>query len=281
MLKDGKANPAPGIVFTDLDGTLLDHSTYECGPAHSALAALAAREIPVVFTSSKTRAEIISVQDRLFVSGPFIPENGGAVFLREWDDLNELFPDRMDGLPVKRFGAPYAVLRTTLAELRATLRLQLTGFGDVEVDEVAVWTGLPRDQAVLARQRDFDEPFVWRPEPDAATLASVRSWLAQRGLRVTRGGRFWHLTGDNDKGAASSWLLKAVTRRWGARPVSLALGDSENDISLLSIVDEGILVERPAGGHLSPRPASLGTVSGVGPEGWSRAVLDWLARLQG
>jgi ribonucleotide monophosphatase NagD (HAD superfamily) len=48
--------PSP-LVFTDLDGTLLDHDTYDWTPARDALDRLTRAGIPVVFTSSKTAAE--------------------------------------------------------------------------------------------------------------------------------------------------------------------------------------------------------------------------------
>jgi mannosyl-3-phosphoglycerate phosphatase len=268
-----------GIVFTDLDGTLLSHSSYACGPARPALEAVAAHDIPVVFVSSKTRAEIVAIQDQLGVAGPFIAENGGAVFLTGRAELAGYFPERLGGLPAKSFGTPYADLRRALNDLRTACGVDLTGFGDVGVDEVVAWTGLPVDQVLLSRRREFDEPLVWRPEPDTTDVERVRAWLAGRDLRLTRGGRFWHLTGNNDKGLAASWLLEAATRAWGGRPASIALGDSENDVSLLAIADEAVLVARPDGTHLSPRPHWFRAVRGAGPDGWNRAVLDWLARI--
>ena len=51
--------PTPAfVVFSDLDGTLLDHSTYSWKAAAPALAALRDRGIPLILASSKTSAEI-------------------------------------------------------------------------------------------------------------------------------------------------------------------------------------------------------------------------------
>jgi hypothetical protein len=68
----------PLVVFTDLDGTLLDHATYSFGPARPALDALAAAGVPVVLCTSKTRAGP-STGDRPSRHAPFVVENGGAV----------------------------------------------------------------------------------------------------------------------------------------------------------------------------------------------------------
>ena len=49
---------SPLLVFTDLDGSLLDPHSYSFAAALPALAALAEREVPVVPVSSKTRREL-------------------------------------------------------------------------------------------------------------------------------------------------------------------------------------------------------------------------------
>ena len=87
------------------------------------------------------------------------------------------------------------------------------------------------------------------------------------------------MLGDNDKGRAVSWLLERWRDAVGGRPPALALGDSENDLPMLSAVDPGVMVQRFSGGHLSSRPAGMETVQGQGPVGWNRAVLEWLETL--
>ena len=69
------------VIFSDLDGTLLDHQTYSSDPADRAIARLIAEEVPLVLCSSKTRAEIEAIRSRLGVGHPFIVENGGALFI--------------------------------------------------------------------------------------------------------------------------------------------------------------------------------------------------------
>ena len=68
------------IIFTDLDGTLLDRETYGWGAAKPALKLCHRHNIPIIPVSSKTRAEIEIFQDKLGLSAPFISENGGGIF---------------------------------------------------------------------------------------------------------------------------------------------------------------------------------------------------------
>ena len=68
------------IIFSDLDGTLLDHKTYTFEPASEALSVLKSRKIPLILSSSKTKAEIERIQSKLTLKEPFIFENGSGVF---------------------------------------------------------------------------------------------------------------------------------------------------------------------------------------------------------
>ena len=69
------------LVFTDMDGTLLDHHTYSFEAAKPALAALDKKNIPVIPTTSKTFAELQPLREDINLTGPFIIENGAAIFI--------------------------------------------------------------------------------------------------------------------------------------------------------------------------------------------------------
>src|SRR6185295_12866478 len=69
------------VVVTDLDGTLLDQDTYDWEPARSALERLRALGIPLVFCTTKTRAEVEHWRTITGNAHPFIVENGGAMYI--------------------------------------------------------------------------------------------------------------------------------------------------------------------------------------------------------
>ena len=62
------------LVFTDLDGTLLDHHTYRFDEAAEMLEYLKARDIPLIIVTSKTRPEVLKLQQKLGIRAPFIVE---------------------------------------------------------------------------------------------------------------------------------------------------------------------------------------------------------------
>ena len=66
------------LVFTDLDGTLLDDA-YRFLGAEAALARLAEQRIPLVLATSKTRAELTALAAQLPGVPGLIFENGAGI----------------------------------------------------------------------------------------------------------------------------------------------------------------------------------------------------------
>ena len=65
---------------------------------------------------------------------------------------------------------------------------------EMTLDQVVALTGLTESEARLARLREGSEPLIW--EDDNAMLERLREGLRRDGLRMVRGGRFWHVTGE-------------------------------------------------------------------------------------
>jgi mannosyl-3-phosphoglycerate phosphatase len=254
------------VVFSDLDGTLLDGKDYSFDWARPALRLLAEQGIPLVLCSSKTRAEVAFQRDRLANRDPFIVENGGAVHVPKGYFAFGFDYDRTTAdCFVVELGAPYETLVRALGELKRKTGIALRGFSDMTVQEVATYCGVPLGQAAQAKEREYDEPFLI-PQPDA--LAAV---TAAAKLTITQGQRFHHLSAS-DKGRAVSVLLDLFKR---ARPdtLSVGIGDTLNDLPLLAAVDIPILVQLVDGGYDSRVAVSrLRYAEGVGPAGWNAAV---------
>jgi mannosyl-3-phosphoglycerate phosphatase len=258
------------VVFADLDQTALP-----------AVQALRAQGIPLVLVSSKTRAELEPIRRRLQHRDPFIVENGAAVFVPQG-----LFTFPLERVRTKssydviELGMPYHMLRDVLKQIEDAVETPLHGFGDLSVDEIMQITGLSHNEATLATIREYDEPFLL--EGPQAVVEEVCRQIVVRGLRWTKSGRFFHLTGDNDKGEAIELLMRCYQReqrlRFQPDPVeSVGIGDSIADVPLLAVVDHPILVQKPDGSFdtdvLLPR---LVRTRGIGAAAWKEAVLTLL-----
>jgi mannosyl-3-phosphoglycerate phosphatase len=271
-------NDIPIVVFSDLDGTLLDLRTYAADGARSALARLAREGIPLVFCSSKTRAEIQLVQQELGVSHPFICENGGALYMPDgYFVFEELDVRKVAGYCVVEFGRPYAEVVERLHQAAARLRLEVVGFSDMSVEEVARECDLPLMQARLAKLREFDEPFrIVGAQPGA--LAQLSRALKSARLNRIGGARFEHACGAVDKGTAVGLIAALYERAFGSC-LTIGLGDALNDVCFLRKMDVPVIVRNGDGGTaslvLEQVPAATVTRS-AGPEGWSQAVVEIL-----
>ena len=262
------------IIFTDLDGTLLHPRTYSFGEARSALELMRQRDIPLVLCSSKTRAEIEVYRRRLENYHPFISENGGGVFIPDGYFPSFADGERQNGYRLRRFGSPYQELRNALTDLRERLAIKVRGFGDMSVREIAYVSGLSEAEAALAKMRDFDEPIIFEGSGEQADVF-LRA-IEDRGYRWTRG-RFHHITGENDKGRAATFLNDLYEKQYG--PIrTIGIGDSLNDLPLLRAVDQPVLVQKENGTYEEGISLSnLIRADGIGPRGWNRAVMGLLS----
>lgn len=266
----------PGLViFSDLDGCLLDRDTYEDAAARPALERLQAEGIPLVLCSSKTQAEVELHRERLGLPDPFVVENGGAVLIPEGYFPSPLASTRAVGpYRVVELGVPYARLTAALREIRRATGLGLRGFAEMEPEEVAALTGLDLEAARRAKARQYDEPFV--ADLDGVEAERLEREVRAHGLTLTRGGRFYHLTGGNTKGRAVE-LLTGLYRSRAPRLTTVGLGDGPNDLSMLEAVDHPVVIPGD-GGVVDPLLAGRPWPQAPrpGPEGWNRAVLDLL-----
>ena len=71
------------VVFTDLDGTLLDSETYSYGKSLAMINRLRESGTPLIFCSAKTRVEQEVYRSELGLFHPFIVESGSAIFTHE------------------------------------------------------------------------------------------------------------------------------------------------------------------------------------------------------
>lgn len=261
------------VVFTDMDGTLIDHHTYSCEAARPALDRLKKEGIPLIVCTSKTRAEIEKFRDELEISDPFISENGAAIFIpKGYFKTSFNFDEELDDYLVIIQGTPYQKLREVLKEIEASSGCKIRGFGDMTPQDISKDCGLDLESAELSKRRDFDEPFVIGDETRSLYILKE---IQNMGLNFTRGGRYYHIMGNSDKGQAVSELIE-IYRRELKNVTTIGLGDSLNDLPMLKSVDLPVLVKKPDGSYDSQINIEVMHAEGIGPVGWEKAIMEIL-----
>ena len=252
-------------MVTDLDGTLLDPLTYWFSGAEEAIEWLKGAGVPIVFNSSKSRAEQEVYRRALGLRDPFVVENGAAIYYEgpvEGASKVGTYWAEVFGIRAENIRA---LIEDLIEEYRHAIRL----IDEMSDEEISRITGLPPSLAGLARVREYSVVYAPIDREGAARMAEE---VVARGLRYTFGGRLYVVTGPHHKGTA----LRALRARYpGAKIV--ALGDGSNDVEMLREADIPVLL----GGREDVAKAigreDLITYPGRGPGWWAKAVKEVVA----
>jgi len=265
------------LVFTSLDGALLDHDSYSYDAAKAGLERIRRQQIPLIFTTSKTRMEIEHLQAEMHIREPFITENGAAIY----------FPDGYRNLRIDAgfHSPPYTKIHlgATCSEIRRFVysikeRFGIKGFGNLRPEEIEFLTGLSHEQALLAKQREFTEPFLIEDKTNLNKMAPI---AASRGFKITSGKRFFNISGiRQDKGSAVGLCTQIFAKNTDGGLTTIGLGDSDDDISMLKHVDVPILLPRFDGSFVYIDLVNLIKADHPGSRGWNDSILFVLNRLE-
>lgn len=276
-----KHSKAPDlIIFSDMDGSLLDHYDYNHRAADPLLEFLADNNIPVIPTTSKTLAELLVIRQSLNNSHPFIAENGAAVFIPVGYFSEQPSDTRQVGeFWIKEFVDPRTYWQSLLDEQAEQFKDYYTSFAESSIDDIMKMTGLDRSSAICSSQRSYGEPISWSGSDEDKQAFIAR--LNKKGAAILQGGRFMHVSGPCDKGQALQWLMEQYQDYADQKITSIAIGDSQNDIKMLEQADIALIIRSPV--HDLPtleRKKNLYISNDTGPEGWTEGVSTILAAMK-
>ncbi len=250
------------LIFSDLDGSLMEHETYSVEPAKPALAEIKKRAIPLILNSSKTAVEINAIQQLHGFTGAFICENGAALY------------EHSQAKPIS-FGQPSKQWLPQLHALRETKKLKFAGFSDWSPAEISSLTGLNLEQAAQAKQREYSEPILWRDSTTAKT--EFLEELKRHELQLLEGGRFFSIQSRYDKSDAMKWLTEKHAPH-SDEVITVALGDSPNDMAMLNTADIAVIIKSAKSDQIHcPDAEKIIRTIKPGPAGWNDAILEILS----
>ncbi len=229
------------ILFADIDGTLW------CGGERRAVlrervrhAMEAAR---VVLASSRTIEEILELEARLDVETDFLAENGAQVAVRDRSVALALGncepgPGLAASLWVRHLASPLAELLPTVVEAAHE-----HGIADL-LQGTPGWPGSGAPDAPPVRRASLLLP---RAMLDHGRHAGFAASVTARGLDLVHGGEWTTISRGASKGRAAAAYSQAVRQATGETFRTAAIGNSDNDASLLESVDRGFVIRNPEG----------------------------------
>ena len=264
------------LVFTDMDGTLLDHHSYSFDDAKPALTALAKKQIPVVPTTSKTFSELIPLRKALGLNGPFIIENGAAIFIP-----HGFFKQKpsgttwVDGFWCKSFISNKNYWIKLLEKIKPEFQGEFQQFSQMSIEEIQTATGLDEKSAALSAKRQFGEPVLWLGS-DERKQQFINA-MRERGATPLEGGRFIHISGNCDKGQALTWLTNEYRKQHNTQVLAIALGDGKNDIAMLEAANIAVRILSPVNPPPEVNKEEVYTSTLLGPAGWNEMLSQLLS----
>ncbi|MBT8119789.1 MAG: HAD-IIB family hydrolase [Gammaproteobacteria bacterium] len=260
------------LVVSDLDGTMLDHHSYDVEDARAAVHELQDRRIPVLLNTSKTYAETIAIRETLGIEDAFIVENGSCIYLpRSQFSKPDNASERDDYWSIV-LGASHRDIDDVLQHIGLTEDAAVR-LSQCTVEQTIELTGLNEAQARQAIAREYSEPLIWRD--DDSSLRSFQQALKEHGLTTLQGGRFLHVIGDCDKGRAT----RALSSLYGDNVKTIVLGDSANDAAMLSVADISVIVNSPSNHQLQEMITPDIKTRQPAPKGWREAIEQSLERI--
>lgn len=254
------------VIFTDLDGTLLNHNDYSYAAAEPALNFIRKYNIPLIFTTSKTAIEIEDLCKQTDFYHPYIAENGGLVATPEG-----YFSDFQTTKVYKKhiIGKKRSDISLVLQNLADSYHFK--SFKDMSTQELIDHTGLDKQQAIYANQRDTTEPLLWLDEK--SKLTNISAELEKYDLRLVSGGRFHHVMGKHDKATTMSTVIENFEKNWNTNITTIALGDSPNDVEMLQTANYGIVIPNPSAPKMCvDKHANLRHAEHPGAQGWNDSL---------
>lgn len=258
------------VIFTDLDGTFLNHDDYSFADAKESLELLKSKKIPIVFTTSKTRVEVEKLQEKVEINEPFIIENGAAIFFpKNYQNFNLSFLDELDNYYLYQLGLSYNKILEFYNKYKK--EFGMFGFSDMSVEEVINYTGLDRQSAILSKKRDFTEPFLIK---DDFSIEKLQNLASNYDIKITKGGRFYHLIGKyQDKGLAVKKAIEIFENLYNVKIDSIGLGDGPNDIAMFENVKKAVIIKNHKNDYVEYFGNNQQKSSYQGSKGWNEMVL--------
>ncbi|WP_144211601.1 HAD-IIB family hydrolase [Shewanella donghaensis] len=260
------------LIFTDMDGTLLDHFDYSFSSAIDVIEGLNEKKIPIIPNTSKTFAEMEKFQQTIGFNSPFISENGAVIYIPIGYFDNQPIDTITQGYYwVKEFCQQRSHWLSLLTLEAIEFAGDYIGFSSLSAEELCELTDLAPDKAALALVRHYSEPLLWTS--DEPRKQAFIEHMKSLGANMLQGGRFLHVGGHTDKGLAMDWLAQVYANQYQTCVQTIALGDSGNDSAMLEAADIAIQIKSPTHTfpqiHTSSQPIQS---SHYGPKGWAECL---------
>jgi len=222
------------IIFTDLDGSLLDKDTFEFHEIEDYFRDLVSKGIKIIPNSSKTKAELSNFNIQYNLNLSFIAENGSSIH-----GLNLIHENLPNNIFLSRtVDEIYKIYNQNVTD---NLKEKITFILNLKSNEQQEIFGLSLEKMNLAIKRDHSIPIQFNgTEIEKNEFIKI---INNSGLTIQTGGRIMNICDNVNKSKAMSKTMELINKEIDNEIITIGVGDNQNDIDMLKQSDYACLVK--------------------------------------
>ena len=251
------------LIFTDLDGTLLNRDTFKFDGIKTFLNELITKNIIIIPNSSKTEQEIIEFNNEANFKFPFISENGSII--HNLNFLSDEFPDKI--VLAKNI---YEIQNIFDKNIDQDLKSKCKVISNLTTSEQIQIFGLPENKLKNVFKRTCTIPIKFVGNNEEKLL--LKNMLLEIGLDFKDGGRVLNLGDRINKADAMKKIIIMLEHKFKSKPKTIAVGDNHNDLEMLKNSDIPCLVKNDKFINKDVQIKNLIISKQTAPEGWVEIV---------
>ena len=259
------------LIFTDLDGSLLDKETFKFDVIKDYFKELVRNGIIIIPNSSKSEAELLDFNEQNNLDLSFITENGSSIH-----GLNKIHHNLPDKIIISR---TINEIRNVYEEnISLDFKNKTTHILELEIEVQQKILGLPLDKIKLAIKRDHSLPIKFNgTEIEKKEFTKI---LKNSGLTIQTGGRIMNVCDNVDKSKAVSKVLQLIRKQLDDEVITIGVGDNENDIEMIEQTDYPCLVKNDNFDSSLINIDNLIKSSEPSPLGWADVIKTAIQKIE-
>ena len=258
------------IIFTDLDGSLLNKDTFRFDEIEDYFKELVSKDIKIIPNTSKTEAELLDFNNLYKLNLSFIAENGSSIH-----GLNLIHANLPEKVSLSRpTNQIYEIYNENIS---SDLKKKITFISKLNIKEQQEIFGLPLDKIELALKRNHSLPIQFNGnEIEKNEFIKI---MNNAGLTVQTGGRIMNICDNVNKSKAMLKTVELIKEKMNDEIITIGVGDNQNDIDMLRQSNYACLVKNEDFDSSLINIDNLIKSTEPSPKGWADVIKTALQKV--
>ena len=259
------------IIFTDLDGSLLNKDTFRFDEIEDYFRKLISIGIKIIPNSSKTESELLDFNKEYNLNLSFIAENGSSI----------------NGLNLIHKNLPQTILMSRTVDIiyeifnkyiPYDLKQKIILISKLDTNKQENIFGLPLNKIKLAMDRKHSIPIQFKGSEVEKNEFIKR--INNAGLTVQTGGRIMNICDKVNKSKAIAKTLELISNEIQNEIITIGVGDNQNDMDMLKVTDYSCLVKNDNFDSSLINIDNLIKSSEPSPLGWADVIKTAIQKIE-